>query len=274
VGGLLRDYGKQARTYDQTRSASPSVVGPLREALVAAPGRRVADIGGGTGNYALALKREGFDVVVVDASPEMLARAAAKGLTTVLADAQALPFADGTFDAAMLVSMLHHVDDPERAIREAQRVVRPGGVVVLKGWSREDLEHLWFADYWPSTREWMARTHPSLAELLALLPGARRVEIVFRDLEDASCAALAGRPDLVLDERWRRQTSYFERLERDHPDELRAGLERLRADVDAGRGPAGRGVASLLVWTAPPSSATSALQPNPRAASPRPERGS
>jgi SAM-dependent methyltransferase len=273
MGGLLRNYARQARTYDATRSASPSVLRPLREALLTAPGRSLADIGGGTGNYALALRRAGFDVVVIDSSREMLERASAKGLTTVVADAQALPFADASFDAAMLVSVLHHVDDPARAVREAQRIVRPGGVVALKGWAREDLEGLWFADYWPSTRSWMAETHPPLSDFLALLPGAQRTEIVFRDIEDASLAALAGRPELVLEERWRKQTSYFERLERDHPDELRAGLERLRADISAGRGPTGRGVASLLVWTAP-SSATSELQPNPRAARPRPESGS
>ena len=79
---LLRDYSRQARTYDETRAASPSVLGPLREALAGAPGRRLADIGGGTGNYSRALRDEGWDPVVVDREPAMLARAAAKGLET------------------------------------------------------------------------------------------------------------------------------------------------------------------------------------------------
>jgi ubiquinone/menaquinone biosynthesis C-methylase UbiE len=80
---LLRDYSNQARTYDDTRGASPSVLGPLREALQGAPGRRLVDLGGGTGNYALALQREGWDVLVVDREPAMLARAKAKGLETL-----------------------------------------------------------------------------------------------------------------------------------------------------------------------------------------------
>jgi len=80
---LLRDYSSQARTYDETRAASPSVLGPLREALAGAPGPRLVDVGGGTGNYARALQDEGWEPLVVDREPAMLARAAAKGLETL-----------------------------------------------------------------------------------------------------------------------------------------------------------------------------------------------
>jgi hypothetical protein len=48
--------------------------------------------------------------------------------------------------------------------------------------------------------------------------------------------------------RWHRQTSYFERLARDHPDGLRAGLVRLRAGLAAGRAPHTPGVASVLAY--------------------------
>ena len=106
---MLPDYSRQARSYDSTRAASPSVLGPLRAALAGAPGRRLVDIGGGTGNYAQALAGDGWEVVVVDRQPEMLAQAQAKGLECLLADARALPFADGSVDAAMLVSVLHHI---------------------------------------------------------------------------------------------------------------------------------------------------------------------
>ena len=245
---LLRDYSRQARTYDETRSASPSVLGPLREALAGAPGRRLADIGGGTGNYARALRDEGWDPVVVDRQPEMLARAAAKGLETVEADAQHLPLADASVDAAMLVSMLHHVENPQAALAEARRILRPGGRLALMVFTREDLEDLWLSDYFPSTRAWMTESHPTLSELLAMLPGARRIEVVFRDLEDASLAALAAYPERLVDPAWHRQTSYFERLKRDHPDELAAGLARLRADLAAGVAPRRPGLASVLAW--------------------------
>jgi ubiquinone/menaquinone biosynthesis C-methylase UbiE len=248
VTGILRDYSRQAQTYDETRSASPSVLGPLREALEGAPGRELVDVGGGTGNYSRALAAEGWQPLVIDRSPDMLARAAAKGLRTVEGDAQSLPLADASADAVMLVSMLHHVDDPWRALEEAQRILRPGGRLALMCFTREELESLWYSEYFPSTRAWMARSHPSLDELLEHLPGARRIPIEFTDLEDASLAALAAHPELLLEEGWRRQTSYFERLERDHPDELAAGLERLRRDVAAGTPPRSPGAASVLAW--------------------------
>jgi hypothetical protein len=97
----------------------------------------------------------------------------------------------------------------------------------------------------------MDTSHPTLDQLLAHLPGARRIPVVFRDLEDASLAALAAYPEHVLDPAWRNQTSFFERLERDHPDDLRAGLERLRGELAAGGGPRARAGGSVLAWAKP-----------------------
>ncbi len=248
MSGLLPDYGNQARRYDETRRATHSVLAPLRAALAGAPGRRLLDVGGGTGNYAAALREEGWQPVVCDRSADMLARAAAKGLETVEGDAQALPFEDASFDAVICVSMLHHVDDRPRALAEQRRVLRPGGRGALMVFAREDIEHAWYLDYFPSTRAWMDASHPPLADLSDLLPGAQRIEIVFRELEDGSLAALTAFPDKILDPAWRSQTSYFERLERDHPAELTAGLERLRADIEAGNPPTGQGTATVLAW--------------------------
>ena len=248
---LLRDYTRQALTYDETRAASPSVLGPLREALAGAPGRRLADIGGGTGNYSRALRDEGWEPVVIDREPAMLAHAAAKGLETIEGDAQRLPLADASVDAAMLVSMLHHVEDPPAALVEARRVLRPGGRLALMVFTREDLADQWYSDYFPTTRAWMTESHAPLDELLAMLPGAHRIEVVYRDLEDGSLAALAAHPERFADPRWHRQTSYFDRLERDHRDELEAGLARLREDIAAGTAPRRPGVASVLAYVKP-----------------------
>lgn len=251
--GLLPDYSKQALAYDSTRAASPSVLAPLRLALAGAPGPRLADIGGGTGNYALALHGEGWRPVVVDRSPEMLAHAAAKVLETVAADARKLPFPDASFDAAMLISMLHHVDPPAQALAEARRVLCPGGRLAAMLFTREDIADAWCLDYFPSSRPWMFETHTPLRQILAELPGARHLPVVYEDLQDGSMAAQLGHPEQLLDPKRRAQTSFFERMERDHRQELRAGLARLERELHAhdGSAPTRTGRASVVAWVKP-----------------------
>ncbi|MGH2727360.1 MAG: class I SAM-dependent methyltransferase, partial [Actinomycetota bacterium] len=74
------DYREQAARYDRTRGASPSILEPLLRALEGAPGGRVLDVCGGTGNYAAAFRERGWEPVLLDLSQEMLLHARAKDL--------------------------------------------------------------------------------------------------------------------------------------------------------------------------------------------------
>ena len=249
--GLLDDYSKQARAYDSTRGASPSVLAPLREALAGAPGPALLDVGGGTGNYAEALAGEGWQPVVLDRSREMLEHATAKRLQTVHGEASELPFAEQSFDAVMLVSMLHHVGDRRHALAEARRVLRLGGSLAVMAFTHEDFAADVSLEYFPISRAWMEETHPPLSELLEVLPGARRIPLVYKDTVDGSLAALMAAPELLLDPARRAATSFFERMQRDHPDELRAGLQRVESDLRSGRALRNPGGASMIAWTKP-----------------------
>jgi len=102
------------------------------------PGESVLDIGCGTGTLAIVAKRRvGPSGVVhgIDASPEMIARAQRKatraGLDVAfeIAPAQSLPFPDSRFDVVLSTVMLHHLPRTGRvdAVREARRVLKPGG---------------------------------------------------------------------------------------------------------------------------------------------------
>jgi ubiquinone/menaquinone biosynthesis C-methylase UbiE len=97
-----------------------------------APGDRIIDIGGGSGVYASRIVREApVTVVGLDISASMIEQREEDPLLTenVVADMEAIPFPDGSFDAAMFVGCLHHVPDPLPALREAHRILRPGGTL-------------------------------------------------------------------------------------------------------------------------------------------------
>ena len=105
------------------------------------PGMRVLDVGAGTGNAALPAAAAGAEVVATDITPELLAvgerHARERGLTLrwQVADAQALPFADGEFDAVLSCIGAMFAPDHAATARELLRVCRPGGTVVMANWT-------------------------------------------------------------------------------------------------------------------------------------------
>jgi len=98
-------------------------------------------------------------------------------------------------------------------------------------------EVTWAYELFPSMREFALDRRPSLAEMQSHLPGSTLTPIWFRDLSDASVGALCAHPEAMLDPATRRQTSFCERLERDHPDALRTGLRTLRNWLAHGHDP-------------------------------------
>jgi demethylmenaquinone methyltransferase/2-methoxy-6-polyprenyl-1,4-benzoquinol methylase len=129
------------RRYDALSAALSFWQDPRwRRALVSAvaprDGQRVLDVATGTGMVAAELlARADCSVVGIDQSAEMLAgaraRFAAAGSRVELMEgqAEALPFADASFDALTFTYLLRYVDDPVATVRELARVVRPGGRV-------------------------------------------------------------------------------------------------------------------------------------------------
>ncbi|WP_258084294.1 class I SAM-dependent methyltransferase [Thermococcus thermotolerans] len=92
---------------------------------------KALDLGCGTGNYTLELKKRGFDVIGLDASEGMLEVARSKGLNCIKGDAYSLPFPDESFDLVLSVTMFEFIYEPERVVAEISRVLKPGGEVLI-----------------------------------------------------------------------------------------------------------------------------------------------
>ena len=107
----------------------------IAETFAPLAGRRLLDIGCGAGALARSLSELGARVAGIDPNPEALAiaREAVPGGTFLAARAEALPFADASFDGAVFLNSLHHVPKPamHRALREAARIVGPARPIAV-----------------------------------------------------------------------------------------------------------------------------------------------
>src|SRR5882672_1024477 len=119
------------------------------EALVDAaeigPGTDGLDLCCGTGLLAAAASARGAPMTGLDFSPAMLAEARMAHTEVVFheGDAEAIPFADGSFDSVMSSFGVHHVPRPERALAEALRVLRPGGGLAFATWAAPEENIAW-----------------------------------------------------------------------------------------------------------------------------------
>ncbi|MFH0815329.1 MAG: methyltransferase domain-containing protein [Methanobacteriota archaeon] len=117
-------FNSIANVYDSTRSLPQDVMAQVVESLFRQLGgsERVLEVGVGTGRFAAPLSRMGLKIIGVDLAVGMMARARAKGFNNlVLASATDLPFCDKSFDAALMVHLLHLIPDWRRALVEIGR---------------------------------------------------------------------------------------------------------------------------------------------------------
>src|SRR5215210_2782031 len=146
------DFDRRAARYDELRPVDANwwqvferivELGELR-------GRRVLEVGCGTGRLARALEeRELARVWAVDASAEMVAQAKNVGVNARVARAEALPFKRGWFDAVVL-RMVAHLVDRRRAFAEAARVLTADGRLVVATEDPAHFDDVWFARWFPS----------------------------------------------------------------------------------------------------------------------------
>jgi demethylmenaquinone methyltransferase/2-methoxy-6-polyprenyl-1,4-benzoquinol methylase len=214
--GALMSFGQDPRW----RAALVDAVAPR-------PGMRVLDVATGTGMVAFAHAARGAEVVGLDQSEAMLGGARARlertpelagRISFVLGEAEALPFADGEFDALSFTYLLRYVDDPAATMRELARVVKPGGRIGMVEFgvpSAPALRGLWRAHTRLGlpllgrlvSREWydvgrflgpnIEQFHAAHPDLPALWRGAGIAEAVQRDLSFGAGIVMTGVRDVA-----------------------------------------------------------------------------
>jgi len=168
----LAAFWNQSREYYAMAAAANPEASRERQRMLAhlAGGERVLDLGSGSCENALWLppgcRYVGLDVSLVGL---LMAGEAGRPGARVRGDSEGLPFRDGAFDAVLSTYALEHFHDPGRTLREASRVVRPGGLLMVLG-STWDLPY----EYPPS------------------LPPGRRLEVSLRRFVRQLGAALGG----------------------------------------------------------------------------------
>lgn len=248
-------YAEKAAFYDRTRDAVgvEAVLGLLHAA--GRPLRELAllDVGCGTGNWLRALSSHLGRLVGLDLEPAMLERAAAKleselesgRLELRHGSALDLPFAASAFDAVLANQMLHHLpgeaEDPfagwRRALAEAARVLRPGGVLVVGTSSHVQIERgYWYYRLLPEARERLKARYLDLDPLEDLLESLGFEPILRLVPLDA---VLMGRayfdPEGPFDPVWRAGDSFFALVAE---EELEGLLTTLARERERGRLPA------------------------------------
>lgn len=140
-------YTKQADTYARGRPDYPAELTHwLKGTLGLGPGRRVADVGAGTGKFTPLLTATGADVVAVEPVDAMRGKIAVKqpGVRTLAGTAQAIPLPDASLDVLVCAQAFHWFANRE-AMDEFARVLQPGGRLGLV-WNVRDESVDWVAD--------------------------------------------------------------------------------------------------------------------------------
>jgi SAM-dependent methyltransferase len=222
------DFGLRAASYDELRPPIPG----LEEALVREgdlSGRRVLDVGSGTGRLAAGLaERHAARVWGIDAEPEMVRVAKARGSRARfrVAPAESLPFKDGWFERATMVLAAHLVDRP-RAFRELHRILAARGLATVATFEPGCFARYYLCELFPSIR--------ALDEARFPKPDALERELREAGFASTRVASHVPAPSrLTREEALRRirgrHISTFDLLD---DDEFARGLERAERELPA-----------------------------------------
>lgn len=217
----MATYDTIGAGYALRRRADPRIAAAIDAGLGDA--RRIVNVGAGAGSY----EPRDRDVQAVEPSAVMIAQRPPEAAPCVQAPAEALPFADDAFDAAMAVLTIHHWSDWRAGLREMRRVAC-GRVVVLT-FDAEATDFWLMRDYLPELLALDQKIMPMLSDLANALGAVEAKPVpVPHDCVDGFLGAYWRRPEMYLDAGVRSSMSSFARIDAE------PGLKRLARDLETG----------------------------------------
>ncbi|UQA94399.1 class I SAM-dependent methyltransferase [Streptomyces halobius] len=169
---ILEFYGETSNEAERLTGSADGVLEMVRtqellRRFLPEPPARVLDVGGGPGAHARWLVKDGYTVHLVDPVPRHVEQAKEAGATVELGDARELTADDDSYDAVLVLGPLYHLLDRRerlKALREARRAVRPGGLVAAAAIGRYAslFEHT--ATTWLGTKD---RVRDAVVDILA-----------------------------------------------------------------------------------------------------------
>ncbi len=214
-------YDRIGINYADLRRPDPRIATIIERALGTA--RTILNVGAGTGSY----EPEGRHLVAVERSIEMIRKRRPSAAPAIQASAEALPFADGRFEAAMAILTLHHWPDQAAGLREMRRVTR-GPIVLL---TFDPSHRPWLTDYLPQLAALDAAQMPQMSAYRRWLGDVRISQVpVPQDCTDGFLYAYWRRPSAYMDARIRSGSSSFWAI----GDAAETGLRRLAEDLETG----------------------------------------
>lgn len=230
-------YDTIGKSYAQTRNSDRRIATKLLEILQYSQATTIADIGAGTGSYALILAEHGYCVLAVEPSATMRSQAIAHpAIEWIDSYAERLSLPNRSADAAIIMLAFHHFQNYRQALQEIHRVTG-GGQVVMFTYDPEMISSFWLTQYFPSLVADVQSAFLPIAKLKSEIESIMDAPVNIlpfplpNDLSDSFAAVGWARPELYFDRSIRNGISSFSKIT---DRELVQGLSSLREDLETG----------------------------------------
>ena len=231
-------YDSIGRGYSKTRKSDYRIVEALLNILKLSEISTIADLGAGTGSYALALAKNNYNIIAIEPSKTMRSQANTHpNIKWIDASAESLPLSNGSVDAVIIMLAMHHFQDYRQALKEAYRVTNNGSIIIFT-YDPIAIDRFWLTNYFPSLITDVKATFVPIDRLVFELKKITEKTIKVapfslpNDLVDSFAAVGWGRPELYLDKSIRQGISSFSKLK---STEINSGLLNLKEDLKSGK---------------------------------------